>query len=279
MIFSTKKRSNKMNTVKSIFISLCLLGLSENSYAQNSGFIGKKNILSVDGRFFVPVFHNFGKNESKKYKANGEAFEPARNLLNSGINITVGRTLTNGMAFLIQGNYSRYKMYAPNYDYPNSFQINKSTFFQGQSMGIMPIIEFAGTGGILPIGISHQIGIGFYKNTMRNTDYLILAQSTSYSSSQTLDLFTTEDITNLDYLTIKSYSFMYKFNLRIPITRSLLLNVGMRYNINRTKPVPYQYDSATIDNHLIPQFNFRDMVAAAHLNNLVSLETGISFVF
>lgn len=276
-----------MNAINSILVLLCLFGTSEMTSAQNSGFIGKKNVVSLDGRFFVPVFHNLGKNEDEKYKAsdNGNAFEPARNLLNSGINLTVGRTLNNRFAFLLQGSYSRYKMYAPNSVYRQdqngflqSYQISQSTFFKGQSVGLMPIIEIAGTGGILPIGISHQIGIGFYKNTMHYDDYLVLAQGNS-SSGQTLDLYMTKDFKNLEDLTVKSYSFMYKFNLRLPITRSLLLNIGMRYNINRTKPVPDQYSSSENNNQLIPLFNFRDMVATAHLNNLVSLETGISFVF
>ena len=260
-------------------INLVLFALlfTQGIFAQNSGFIGKKNIISLDARVFNPLMLNISRQEELKYKANGSQFEPARNLLSYGMNLSIGRTLANRFAFHIQASVLNYKMLADVAgNFPN-LSINRSTYFKGKAFGIMPILEFASSGGILPLGLSHQVGLGFYRNKVVKDDYLFLARD-YYSSNQDITLYTEDQLFDYDNYSVKSYSLMYKLNLRLPVSRSVLYNLGIRYNLNFTQNI-FEYDDVPPSGLIFSAQQHRNIVARTQLNNIISVETGFSFVF
>ncbi len=245
--------------------------------AQNSGFIGKRNIISVDGRLFSPAFYNIFNNEDDYRKATDGTnnFKDSRNLLTYGMNFTLGRTVSNRVAFLLQGSFLRYKTVLHPFNASGTLQsknVLKSTFFRNQSVGIMPIIEFTNSGGIVPFGLSNQIGFGIYTNKPLKDDYLILTQGFPEVTYHDED-----KLFDYDTYKIRSYSLMYKINLRLPITRSLLFNIGFRYNLNITKFAAF-FDNKS-DEFGFALADYRDQVRRAQITNFVSMETGLSFVF
>lgn len=276
MIFFFKNlnemKSNKIILALAFLFIVCSMKLQ----AQNSGFIGKNNIISLDTRLFSPMLFNFmKKGTSNSYKARDDAFESARNLLSYGGNLSFGRTISNKMAFHVQLSYLKYKTVGLNYLLGGEFanqSVEKSTLFETQSIGFMPIFEFSNAGGITPLGLSNQIGIGFYSNKPIEKPYLVLHSDNS-------NFITSDETTLFDYKNykIRTYSFMYKINLRLALSRSVLFNFGMRYNLNITKS-SIKYDG-TSDDYLYTERQFRQMVRNAQVLNIVSLETGFSFVF
>lgn len=276
MIFFFKNH-NKMMSNK-ITLSLLILSFvcSLKLQAQNSGFIGKKNIVSLDTRLFSPILFNFlRKKSNNSYKADNNSFRSGNNLLSYGANLSFGRTISNRTAFHIQLSYLKYKVVGPTYFYGGEFaetNIQKSTFFETQSIGLMPIFEFTNSGGITPLGLSNQIGIGFYSNKPLEKPYLVLHSDNSN--------FTTSDESVLfDYKNykVRTYSLMYKINLRLALSRSVLFNFGMRYNLNITKSA-FKHDGESA-NYSYTERQFRDMVRTTQVLNIVSMETGFSFVF
>ncbi len=259
--------------LKISLISLFIICVS-NFHAQNSGYLGKKTFISADTRLFVPLLYNWTHvDESQKYKADGNSLNPARNLLSYGFNVTLGRAVDRKLAFLIQASVLNFKVSNESFYTPNNGSVIRSSFFHCRSLGIMPIIEITGTDGLSPIGLSHQIGLGFYQNKMVDKEYVVLANEypdvVTYSKDN-IDFF---DFNN----SVKSYSFMYKLNLRIPISRSLLYNFGIRYNLNFTALAFGLSDDKK--GFLYSASETSEMIRYANRNNIISLETGLTLTF
>lgn len=267
----------KLISVLKIAIIICLFSFPVIS--QNNGFIGKKNIVSLDARFYVPMIYNVLRNQEQDnhFKADGDNFQPARNLLSTGLNLTLGRTLSNKFAVYVQVSQLNYKINIGDEDGSGNNQnyILKSTYFAGRARGIMPIIEFSGTNSILPVGVSHQIGIGFYSHSIIDKDYLILVSNASWNNtSQKLDEETLYDYENYR---VRTRSYMYKLNFRLPINRRMLWNFGFRYNLNYTE-LAAKFKSYT-ENYIFSELNHRDFVRKSQATNITSIETGVTFVF
>jgi hypothetical protein len=224
----------------------------------------------------VPVIYNVLHNdETKQYKSKNTQFLDDRNLLTSGFNLAIGRTFSNRFAMYLQASVLNYKIDIGNF-YPQANpaynDINKSTYFSGKSYGIMPILEFASRDGIVPVGLTHQIGIGFYAHQVIDKDYLALIR-TQFDYE-----FIEEDLLfNYKDYRVRSQSFMYKLNLRLPINRSLMWNIGFRYNLNFTQGE--LNFASTSEDYVFSARDYRNFVKRTQASNIVSLETGLSIVF
>lgn len=268
---------------KKTIIFLVGICLSHASFSQNNGFLGKKNIISLDTRLYIPIIYNlFQNNEVNKYKAENGKYASARNLLTSGFNFAVGRTLSNKVAFHIQGSVLNYKINRGDigYFFDGTFSGNivKSTYYKGRAVGIMPIIEFAANDGITPVGLTHQIGFGFYSHRPRKEDYLLTYQYYDNSiGGNAFAMFDQEEIFDYSEYRIRSQSLMYKLNLRLPLSRSILMNIGFRYNLNFTQGDLILSESN--NEKIFSLSNYRNFVRSTQANNIMSLETGFSFMF
>jgi hypothetical protein len=255
-----------------ISLTVFLLLFFKQAYTQHNGYLGRKTFIGADVRLFVPLLYNRQVDENQKYKSDGTTFKDARNLLTYGFNLTLGRAVDRNLAFLIQGSFLNYKVantddFITNYSSPI-----RSTYYQAQSFGIMPIIEISGEDGLLPIGLSHQIGLGFYRHKIVDMPYLIWV-----NGANGIETLSSESTPFFDYeKQIKSYTFMYKLNLRIPLSRKLLYNFGIRYNANFTEFIS-GLNSAQ-DDILFNHARMGQMMRAAQSRNIIAFETGISFM-
>lgn len=266
---------------KSIFILSLIVTLCGNTFAQNNGFLGKKNFVAIDANVYTPVI--FGIRSGNEYfKTTGSKFAPTKNYVDYGVNFTIGRALTRDFAFLLQYSLNRYEFNIDRQYFYNTGDINnyfndgnyyellKGNWLKAVATTFMPILEFSGSEGLLPLGLSHQFGLGFTKNKLIEDDYNMLINNYYETFIQKDDLF------NYSKSVIKSYTVMYKINMRIPINDFLLFNVGFRYNLNI---FPSNYSSNTNGDYLFSQSFLRDQMRAKQFRNILSLETGLSFCF
>lgn len=269
---------------KSILLLVVLI--SSISFSQNNGFLGKKNFISAEVRAYTPMIYGLVSLNRTNYKTEGTAYIPTKNLIDYGFNFSIGRALSRNVGFIFQYGISHYDFaYSTKISVVNnpnisadyySFNVdilNKSNWFKAKATTFMPILELTNSSGLLPLGLTHQLGIGFTKHKFVKDNYYIqFIESTGAKNYSPENLFDYEN----DFA--RSYTMMYKLSLRVPITEFLLFNIGIRYNLNIV-PGTQTYFNYSNDKYVISEDQFRKMVQNKELSNIMSFETGLSICF
>ncbi len=224
-----------------LFIAFTTLTLLPGFHAQNSGLYGKKTYVEINGLGYSPMFSNFfNKNnlyDYRSFKVKNNSLIEKKDRLNYGFRIAIGRALKRNFAVGFEAGfdysnistpYEHYKQNGWDYGYYN-IQFESLDI---KTLQLMPKIEFSKEGGLLPLGLNHQIGFGFNTSQVVERDYKYKLLSDGYTQ------ITQEDIDAVDQRFVnfnqkhKGFTLMYAFNIRTPITKNLLINYGIRYTLN-----------------------------------------------
>ncbi|MFA7273296.1 MAG: hypothetical protein WC044_05470 [Crocinitomicaceae bacterium] len=270
---------------------ISLLFIAPILFSQNNGFIGKKNFISADVRAFTPLVAGLFSTDESYHKTEGTSYLPTKNLIDYGFNFSIGRAMARNFGVILQYGISFYDFsYSsgdgdfnynaanppidPNY-YNYYTTLNKTNWFHAKSTTFMPILELTNRSGLLPLGLSHQIGLGFTKHTFQEDNYNI-----QFIGNDGVENYTPTNLYDYKNGSIRSIVMMYKINLRIPVTKFLLFNLGFRYNLNMVRDPSYLFfNDANASQYVIDQSTFREMIRNKEFSNIMSLETGFSFCF
>ncbi len=267
--------------ILTLFISACSL-----SFAQNTGLYGKKRFLEVNGLGYVPIIGWFAADLNEVYKREGNLLLPGKDIINYGFRLNLGTTVKRNVALSVEFGYDYANIVANDYvdvDGVDNWGYNTTAryYFDHEmlditSMVIMPKIEFTKDGGLLPLGLNHQIGIGYTSSTVKDREYLYTTSGFNY------EYFTPNEdpeklidkIANYDQKHI-GYSFLYAFNVRTPITKSLLINYGLRYTLNiRNRSQIY-----SPGNYGMSAEEVSSRIGRMRLSNAITFNLGLTFAF
>lgn len=142
---------------------LLLMVFINNVNAQNPGYFGKKNVVDFSFNLQNPLFSNLRtvlNSDNKLLGLNGSNIKPVSDRLDWGFRFNYSRPLKRSFAIGLEFGYdyfsvqrqAKQEQYSSVYYYFQKIDIN--------SMCIMPKLEFSSSGGLLPMGISHQVGFG-----------------------------------------------------------------------------------------------------------------------
>ena len=270
-----------------ILICLSLLTV-QTVLGQNSGYFGKKNVVDFAVNLQNPSFSNlriFANKENTLLDLEGDFLTSSTDRLDWGFRFNYSRTLKRNFAIGVEFGYDyfsaqrkfRQSQFSSDYYYFQKIDVN--------SMSIMPKIEFTTSGGLLPMGISHQIGFGVRIMKPVDKDYTV-ANANDYVFYGSDFLIPVDETltkeTNFVGDPVKGYTLMYAINLRSPLTKSLLLNYGIRYTLNFTGKPPYNFENTYVDD--ISDFNlteneFKEIVRYRKQFSFIQAFIGLSFAF
>jgi hypothetical protein len=267
---------------------LLFMVVVHTTFGQNPGYFGKKNVIDFSVNFQNPSFSNiraFLSDDSKLFALDGEFLSPKSDRLDWGFRFNYTRPLKRSFAIGLEFGYDyfsvqrRYKQSANDYAF---FYFQKTDV---TSMSIMPKIEFTTDGGLLPMGISHQLGFGVRMIKPVEKDYNV-SYLENYISSNNSDLkipIYPSIVEDNKYVgnTIKGYTLMYAINLRSPLSKSLFLNYGIRYTLNFMGKPPYKdytYVSSAEDINL-SEGEFKEIVRYRKQMSFIQGFVGLSFAF
>lgn len=183
-----------MKSIKENIKSFCLLIgilIPLNLSAQNFGYFGKKNYLDVDYVAHSPIVAN----TFESWENGTGLFGPRLyNHLVSGISLNYAHSFRQNSSFGLEFTY-KFQSY---FNSTLPAKVGLSTFH------IMPKFEFTKAQHVLPLGISHQFGIGYFQII------------TTYSKDKSTH----------------GIGLMYAIIARKTITKSLFFNYGARYTLN-----------------------------------------------
>ncbi|MFT6922486.1 MAG: hypothetical protein ACJA1C_001491 [Crocinitomicaceae bacterium] len=255
-----------------IFISIVFIG--STVHGQNTGLYGKRISLDLSFTGNSPIINML---TGPMFKSKSGVLTEKMDLLDYGIRTGASYALSNNFAFGIEFDMEFMNIAAPKY--VNTYDPSTGWFTETnirhealstRTFVFMPRIEFTTNNGLLPIGLSHQIGFGFTRTKVVEKDY----DYTIFTNSQSPD-FTTfpEDFYDYTNKAFKGIVLMYTLNVRTPINKFMMITYGIRYNFN------YGIDVQNLSNE--PKYFTRSQAYDAsrirRLFSVISLNLGMSF--
>jgi hypothetical protein len=239
--------------MKFVYSILLIFGIAPFIFGQKDyGYYGNKAIIQIESLANYPFFSNVLTNTisgGSSYKVSSGKLIPAKDRFNYGFRGTIGYAVKRNMALLFEvgQDYSNAGPENDNYIYDEfgySQTISKHEILDVVTTSFIPKIEFATSKSLLPMGIGHQIGFGIANSKVIEKNYTYeLGNYDSFSGSYTYTTKTystsSEDIDPINFRTlevVRKYVLLYALNVRTPLTKSLLLNYGIRYTFNFGKP-------------------------------------------
>jgi len=212
-------------------------------FSQNTGLYGKKTILEVQGHGSWPIVTGWF-NSNPFYKKRGSGLTEGKNLFDSGVRVGVMHAFSNQIGLGIEYGLEYQNMAAEDnigilfdsgsFTYTEFEQIRHEAI-KLNTFTIMPKFEFSSRTNLLPIGLSHQLGVGYTSTRIVEKDYLYNVNLSTNDS-----IITPLGGQLLDYTDRWSgVTVMYQINMRTPITDMIVISYGLRYNANFVRRYPF----------------------------------------
>lgn len=270
-------------------------------FAQNSkGYLGAKVFTTIESTLYNPLLYNIAKSSDHKDKFNG------------GLRISAGYLAQRNIAFCIEAGIDFSNINVSSYQYIKSTHLVPTSYWSTvpnttdyyyyyyqitpftmnvQTTSIMPKIEFSSKKSLLPMGLSQQIGIGFYKSKIIDKNYNVNIGYSNVEEPSGTNMFPNDSIKPYDeaYLKthlydyknqniIKSTSLMYALSIRTAISKHVMINYGFRYTISFTN-IAYLFDkSNNQDDYLLDYSDIKRRVVNQRALNLITFNLGLTYV-
>lgn len=237
---------------KSIIISVVVILSSLSTYSQNNGYYGKKNFVEVITVSHTPILTNiFGHKLRYKTNENSEDDVQIRNWVNGGIHMSIGRCFSPGRILSFEYGIDVWKQnartfyrYADDIDEPYIWGTASEPYIMVASRFI-PKIEFSSEQNLLPMGLTHQVGVGFTSLRILEKDYKVrISEQSIYDLPPSIINKYADDLVKYD-VRFYGIQLLYSLKMRTPITKWLMVNYGVRYMIDipiSTKNQNPEYD-------------------------------------
>ena len=260
-----------------LIIVLFLL-ISFHGSTQYRGYYGKKNIVELNAGIRYSIFNLLlGPNYGETYlKKKGGRLHNGRNNLDYAFRFNYSHAAAGSFGFGVE-----YSMELGNIACPTDETNSGFTYYENlrmQSHVFIPKIEVASKSSLLPIGLSHHIGVGFGLTKIAERDYsygeTTFSNSVPFGGSIPI-VGTRNDHVNYD-LSIRSLKLLYEMHMRTPITKWVTLNYGFRYNLN--VPISSSVGSATGPDQ-VSSSEILSRMRYQRWRSLITFNLGIGYIF
>lgn len=269
------------------YLIFTLLGLSFYSKSQNTGLYGSRTFIEINSTSNMPIFSWFmDDNDQYKPTGVGNNLMLSTDKINYGISGVIGRSGKKNVGVSLEFAYAFQNIAGPRYlpdfgeytdqwGYISSYSIYMvHERLDVRTLTIMPKLEFTNKGGTLPVGLNHQIGIGYTVSTVKKKDYIYRLFDGSENLTDADSANFKNNIINYDQQ-YKGITLLYAFNIRTPLSKHLMINYGIRYTLNVRnlgQYIPsssYYYDEDLIKRN----------IGRMRMLNFLTFNIGLSFAF
>lgn len=249
----------------------------------NRGYYDSKFYATVITVGNMPLLYNLiAKSESTKM-----------DLLNYGFRISGGYILKRNIGLCLElgldyGNFKNQTIHS----YNNSSYYNTYTIYDNlktQTLSIMPKIEFTNANGLLPLGLTHQLGFGFSETSIIPGVYSAISNvkdSTLYSDgyytyyNYSYHLVKSENkMEKTPENIIHTKTIMYALNLRKAITKKIMISYGFRYTLNFSKYNINAIPQGKTYNDVYFSGSIPEIIKKRSFYNFINFNIGLTYVF
>lgn len=254
-------------------------------YAQPSGLYGKRNYIEVNG---LSNFRLFGLliDENYYYKSSGNGVTAGRDIIDLGYRVTLGRVFSNSFAFGIEGgmDFQSIGMSSGSFKVPYTDSWGNEYYqyvsyhhemLDTRTISIMPKISFTKKGGLLPIGLNHEIGFGLNSTKVIEKDYnyRLISGMEYMNSTDSVKL----DLRYVDYdQKYSGFTLMYAFKIKTPVSKKVMINYGLRYTLNLRN---YGQLIPSSNQVLVSSYDVSRNIGRMRISNMMSFNLGVSYAF
>lgn len=262
---------------------ICFVFISTTAYSQNTGFLGKKNIVDLNIGVYMPLLsYLYGANTP--YKNEKGKLIQKYDYLDFSYNVNYFRAIDEKFSFGIELGFQRLDIAAPTSFYRGNYYsenyVGEFESMKYKHYVFIPKLEFNSRNGIFGTGFHNQIGFGFCKTKLMNLDYIFdLSDYSNWGGSLTPEQeeeFKTNFYNFQNDKGVGNCILLYAINFRKNITKRFMLNYGFRYTLNfffRTKNWMYN------NQYWLSQENVNDMIHTDRASNFIQFRFGASYVF
>ncbi|MGC6434203.1 MAG: hypothetical protein ACON4M_08410 [Crocinitomicaceae bacterium] len=246
----------------------------------NQGYFGKKNFFEITTSINNPSLYNFytyADYYSTSYKNENGTLVEKNQKINIGFQASIGRVINNNLSLSLEGIFCNF-LAIPEFDYGKSSNYLGAEMFKINKRSIVPKIEFSFGDGLLPLGLFHQIGIGFNTYTPIEKEYLAYEYDNNWYLNSSNSVVVNSEYYNYRNDKIKGYTALYRLGMRIPINEFSMFNFGFRYTFNFVPNLDFMSStSKSDDDYFIAREDMRNMIRIKENRSLLYFESGLTF--
>lgn len=279
----------KNSLILFLFLSL---SFSEIRAQKDNSYFGKKFILQPEIHLNYPFFNNLTFSNIAYGSKNNKLVEK-KDPFNFGYRLNVGYVVKRHFAVLLEFGQDYSSIYPVN-NQSLYYDVDGYTYYYDQvnhemvdviTTVIMPKFEFATKNALLPMGLSHQLGLGLTFSNAQEKNYTYesvyyddltydyVAGARNYNTSST-------DLDPIDFTrikTVKKLMFMYGLSMRTPLTKSLMFNYGLKYTLSLGPNNEY-YSFSDQSNEAYTA-SVEKSISKHRTFSFITLNLGLTFVF
>jgi hypothetical protein len=222
--------------MKTKYILLAVLAvLSTIAQAQEPGYFGKKTLIEFGAQGQLPLFQNLVTGEKGYIYTSGELQE-SYNLKDFSFRGSIGTIVSENAAMALEYSHHFYQVNPLRGGELNRQYVDTSgaliaqyirpqvAFLDIQERVVMPKVIYSSFEGRVPAGLTQEIGIGYCMISITNRE-----PQTAFSGTPDAETIR-KQLVDPEVAELKGMAFMYGLRMNFPVTRSFLINVGVRYN-------------------------------------------------
>ena len=224
-------------TIKTIPFIVFLWMSFSGTCQKYHGYYGKRNFLDITTVSHVPILYNIFSDgrgyKTKKIDGEKTLVTQQKKWMSTGLHLTFYHAKSNKFAFGIEVGFDTWLDKAAAY-FSTTVSLSDPTVAIAVTAHervryirtlYMPKLEFAGSSALLPMALSHNIGIGLSRTRIMPQKYFMV-----YSTSNGEEAVSSDVMNNRQRYS--GIHIMYGMKTRVPIGENLLLNYGIRYMLD-----------------------------------------------
>jgi hypothetical protein len=261
--------------MKKAFLLLLISFMFFQLQAQNSGFYGHKGYVELNGIGCWPILARSGY-----YNTYDESLRTKKDEFNSGFTVGAGYAVRRDLMIGLETGLWNFNVAGPQYFYisdgfGNSYGYSiHHEMLDVRTFSFMPTFTFGGKKGLLPVGLNHQVGVGYTSTKVLKKDYGYRSGDNYYTQQQ-LDEINEKNGGFVDYKNkYTGFTAAYTLKVRIPVSKSVMINYGLRYTLNLTS----QNITSTGNGKMASEDLYRE-IRTARFRSLLTLNLGLTLAF
>ncbi|MFT5778243.1 MAG: hypothetical protein ACI837_001199 [Crocinitomicaceae bacterium] len=179
------------------------------AFGQHNGFFGKKSYIELNSVSYIPLLANIvdAVNGYISYQKKDGILIEKRDWFDTGIRLAAGRSISNTKGFGLELGLD-FQDFTP--------FLAEHEMLAMRTVSILPKMEFTHRNGLLPMGLNHQIGLGYALSKLVKKSYIGESYTPDYDENYS------------------GITLLYGLNMRTPLSKKIMLNYGFRYTLNWT---------------------------------------------
>jgi hypothetical protein len=131
------------------------------------------------------------------------------------------------------------------------------------------------------MGFSHELGFGvIYSNIVKKDYPFNYSEMQIYGDTAGVvnEEYIRQHLINYDVFSVRRFTLLYGMNLKIPLTKFLFLNYGVRYTLNRFPFISKRHVPRYTSDFLFSSGTVDNSISFERAKNLFNFSIGLTYV-